>query len=150
MAVSPLLLPAMKSSNPIKFAFPALVLGAFFTPVVAAENDALIARGRYLVEKVAMCADCHSPRGEKGMFIPGKEYTGSPLGFAPTVPMPAWADHAPHIAGLPGYTTEQAIQFFMTGKRPSGVPVRPPMPEFRLNRADAEAMVAYLKSIKPY
>lgn len=117
--------------------------------VLHANPDAAIERGRYLVERVAMCADCHSPRGEKGLFIAGKEYTGSPLGFAPTVPMPAWADTAPLIAGLPNYTTEQAVKFLMTGERPTGVPVRPPMPEYRMSQADAEAVVAYLKSIKP-
>lgn len=138
----------MKPTYLIKLTLLALLGGAFAQTTATAADDAHITRGRYLVENVAMCADCHSPRGEKGRFIAGKEYTGSPLGFAPTVPMPAWADHAPHIAGLPGYTTEQAVRFFMTGERPSGVPVRPPMPAFRLNRADAEAMVAYLKSIK--
>ena len=116
---------------------------------LSSAKDASIERGRYLVEQVAMCADCHSPRGEKGLFITGKEYTGSPLGFAPTVPMPAWADTAPFIAGLPNYTTEQAVTFLMTGKRPTGVPVRPPMPEYRMSQADAEAVVAYLKSVKP-
>lgn len=95
-----------------------------------------------------MCADCHSPRGERGVFIAGKEYTGAPLGFAPTVPMPAWADSAPFIAGLPNYTTEQAVKFFMTGDRPTGIPARPPMPAYRMNQADAEAVVAYLKSLK--
>ena len=114
-----------------------------------AQPDAAIERGRYLVEQVAMCADCHSPRGEKGRFIAGKEYTGAPLGFAPSVPMPAWADTAPLIAGLPNYTSAQAVEFLMTGARPTGVPVRPPMPEYRMNQADAEAVVAYLKSIKP-
>lgn len=119
--------------------------GASFAHANSTES---IQRGRYLVEQVAMCADCHSPRGEKGLFIVGKEYTGSPLGFAPTVPMPAWADTAPLIAGLPNYMTEQAVKFLMTGERPTGVPVRPPMPEYRMSKADAEAVVAYLKSVK--
>ena len=126
-----------------------LFAGAVLCPVVvnAMDETAAIERGRYLVENVGMCADCHSPRGEKGLFIPGKAYTGSPLGFAPTVPMPAWAEEAPLIAGLPNYTSAQAVKFLMTGERPTGIPVRPPMPEYRFNRADAEAMVAYLKSV---
>jgi mono/diheme cytochrome c family protein len=116
----------------------------------ASESDSvLLARGRYLVENVGMCADCHSPRGAKGAFIPGKEFSGSPLGFAPTVPMPAWADTAPYIAGLPNYTNEQAVKFLMTGERPTGAPIRPPMPEYRFNQADAEAIVAYLKTFAP-
>lgn len=126
-----------------------LALACGLGSMVHANPAATIERGRYIVEQVAMCSDCHSPRGETGQFIAGKEYTGSPLGFAPTVPMPAWADTAPLIAGLPNYTTEQAVKFLMTGERPTGVPVRPPMPEYRMSQADAEAVVAYLKSIKP-
>nr|WP_218280320.1 cytochrome c [Verrucomicrobium spinosum] len=37
----------------------------------------------------------------------------------------------------------------MTGKRPSGAPVMPPMPQIRLKRDEAEAVVAYLRSLKP-
>ncbi|MEJ1973604.1 MAG: hypothetical protein WDM96_14425 [Lacunisphaera sp.] len=62
--------------------------------------------------------------------------------------MPAWAPAAPAIAGLEGFTTEQAVKFLMTGERPSGVAPRPPMPEYRMNRDDAQAVVAYLKSLK--
>jgi mono/diheme cytochrome c family protein len=136
----------MNTSLLSKLLFVATVL---FSPIAVQAKDeaAVIERGRYLVENVGMCADCHSPRGEKGLFIPGKAYTGSPLGFAPTVPMPAWAGEAPLIAGLPNYTAAQAVKFLMTGERPTGIPVRPPMPEYRFNRADAEAMVAYLKSV---
>jgi mono/diheme cytochrome c family protein len=122
--------------------------GAVSALAVEADNP-IIDRGRYLVENVGMCADCHSPRGEKGAFIPGKAFTGSPLGFAPAVPMPAWADTAPYIAGLPNYTDEQAVKFLMTGVRPSGVPVRPPMPEYRFNKSDAQAIVTYLRSFAP-
>jgi len=129
--------------------FPLFALACGLGSMLHANPAATVERGRYLVEQVAMCGDCHSPRGEKGLFVAGKEYTGSPLGFAPTVPMPAWADTASYIAGLPNYTTEQAVKFLMTGERPAGVPVRPPMPEYRMNQADAEAVVAYLKSVKP-
>lgn len=126
-----------------------LALACGLGSMLHANPAATVERGRYIVEQVAMCSDCHSPRGETGQFIVGKEHTGSPLGFAPTVPMPAWADSAPYIAGLPNYTTEQAVKFLMTGERPTGVPVRPPMPEYRMTKADAEAVVAYLKSSKP-
>ncbi|MCC6415369.1 MAG: cytochrome C [Opitutaceae bacterium] len=125
-----------------------LGLAASLAGPLHADPSAKIEHGRYLVEQVAMCADCHSPRGEKGAFIVGKEYTGAPLGFAPTVPMPAWADTAPFIAGLPNYTTEQAVKFFVTGERPTGVPVRPPMPEYRMCKEDTEAVVAYLQTVK--
>ena len=107
-----------------------------------------IAHGEYLVKAIGQCGDCHTPMNEKGEFIPGKWLQGKKLDFAPTVPMPVWADTSPNIAGLPGWDHEKAVQFFMTGLAPNGQPARPPMPAYKMNGADAEAVVAYLQSLK--
>lgn len=115
-------------------------------PTAAQKNDPLLARGRYLVEHVGLCADCHSPRNEKGEFVRQLWLKGAPLPFQPTVPMP-WSPAAPVIAGLPSMTEAQGIAFLQTGKRPDGSTPLPPMPEFRFNQADASAVVAYLKSL---
>ena len=104
-----------------------------------------VSRGKYIVEQVALCVDCHSPRTEAGAFDMDRWLQGSPLPFVPTVSMP-WTDVAPPIAGLPGYTREQGIHFFMTGERPTKTPVLPPMPAFRMDRSDAEAVTDYLLS----
>lgn len=111
---------------------------------------ARLERGRYLVYRSGMCIDCHSPRDEKGGFIESKHLTGAPLGFGPTVPMP-WMPAAPGIAGLPaGFTQEDTVHFLMTGERPNGrPPPLPPMPSYRFDRADAEAIAAYLASVAP-
>lgn len=106
----------------------------------------LIARGRHLVENIAMCADCHAQRLPTGEFDPNLYLLGGPLSFKPVADMP-WNPIAPPIAGLPGYTDAQAIEFFTTGKRPSGVPLLPPMPSYRFTRPEAEAVVAYLRSL---
>ena len=90
-----------------------------------------IAHGEYLVKAIGQCGDCHTPMNEKGEFIPGKWLQGKKLEFAPTVPMPVWADTSPNIAGLPGWDHEKAVQFFMTGLAPNGQPARPPMPHTR-------------------
>lgn len=112
-------------------------------------NAAMVKRGEYLVHGVGMCVDCHSPRGEGGAFVADRHLSGSPLPFAPTVPMPAWAATAPSIAGLPvGWTDEAMVRFLTTGERPNNMPpTRPPMPPYRLNRADAEAVTAYLRTL---
>ena len=107
-----------------------------------------IAHGEYLVKAIGQCGDCHTPMNEKGEFVPGKWLQGKKLDFAATVPMPVWADTSPNIAGLPGWDREKAVQFFMTGLAPNGQPARPPMPMYKMNRADAEAVVAYLQSLK--
>jgi mono/diheme cytochrome c family protein len=107
-----------------------------------------IAHGQYLVKGMAGCADCHTPMNEKGEFIQEKWLQGAKLFFAPIAPIPNWADTSPNIAGLQGWDHEKAIQFLMTGLAPNGQPARPPMPQYHMNRADAEAVVAYLESLK--
>ncbi len=109
---------------------------------------AQIAHGEYLVKAVGQCADCHTPMNEKGEPIPDKWLQGKKLEFAPTVPMPVWADTSPNIAGLPGWDHAKAVRFFMTGLAPNGQPARPPMPQYHMNKTDAEAVVAYLESLK--
>lgn len=126
-----------------------VVLGMVFSSSAATPQAAKIARGKYLVEDVAMCGDCHSPHDEKGEPVPGKVLRGSALIFKPTIPMPVWADKTPNLAGLPGWEEDAAVKFLMTGLAYNDLPGRPPMPQYRLNREDAEAVVAYLKSLTP-
>lgn len=125
------------------------ILGVGFLSFAAPPPSAAkIARGKYIVENVARCGDCHSPLDEKGEPVPGKELKGSVLSFKPLVPMPVWADKAPNIAGLRGWTDDAAVKFMMTGIAYNDLPARPPMPQYRLNQEDAAAVVAYLKSLK--
>ncbi len=129
-----------------------LVAGALaprIRPALAAQpkaTPATIERGRYLVEGIGMCADCHSPRLETGAFDRSRWLMGALLPFAPSVPMPAWAPAAPSIAGLENYTDEEAVKLLMTGMTPLESGLRPPMPEYRMNAEDAAAVVAYLRA----
>jgi mono/diheme cytochrome c family protein len=114
-----------------------------------APSAATLAHGKYLVENVAGCNDCHTPQNDKGEPIQAQYLQGAELPFKPTVPMPVWADKSTNIAGLPGWEKDAAIKFLMTGIAPNGLPARPPMPQFKLNLQDATAVVAYLQSLKP-
>lgn len=118
------------------------------TASAALADAATVARGRYLVEQVGMCSDCHSARDPKGQIVKATALQGSQLAFKPLVEMP-WADVAPGIAGMPsGWTKPQLVTFLQSGKRPDGSMPRPPMPEFRFNKADATAVADYLASLK--
>ena len=134
-----------------RFALLALFVTALWCmPRSAAEEPAAnLARGKYLVENVARCGDCHSPKNEKGEPIPGKELRGAPLFFKPASPVPDWSAQAPNIAGLRAYEDAAAVKFLMTGIAYNDLPPRPPMPQYHLNKDDAEAIVAYLKSLSP-
>ena len=107
-----------------------------------------VTRGKYLVEQVAMCVQCHTPRNASGQLLLTRYLQGA----AVLVPAPAnfqieWAYKAPAIAGLPGYTRQEGIQLLMDGMTPDRRTPKAPMPKFRLTRPDAEAVVDYLKSL---
>jgi mono/diheme cytochrome c family protein len=135
----------------IPIAVVTLALLAVAASVVAGEpapkSKGAIARGKYIVEGVGMCTDCHSPRNEKGEFIRERWLQGAPLEFKNTVPMPKWAEAAPPIAGLPGWTEAQVVTLLTTGKDQKGEPADPPMPQYRMTREDATAVAAYLGSL---
>ena len=114
-----------------------------------ASGSSKLERGKYLVEQVGMCGDCHTPHNEKGEPIQEKTLQGTMLPFKPTVPMPIWAEKSPNIAGLPGWEDKDAIRFLMTGIAYNDLPARPPMPQYRFNQEDAAAIMAYLRSLGP-
>lgn len=139
-----------------KALFAVTALALLLNPIFAQQKSkphlpsaATLVRGKYLVEDVGLCGDCHTPHNEKGEPIKKKWLQGAPLDFKPTVAMPVWADQASGIAGLPGWDRDAAIKFMMTGLASNGLPARPPMPQFRFNVQDAQAIVAYLKSLQP-
>lgn len=105
-------------------------------------------RGRYLVEQVAMCQECHTPRDAQGGLDRGRWLRGGPVFYRPATPVKGWADKAPAIAGLPGWLNDADVIHLLTrGARADGTVPRPPMKQFHLNETDARAMVAYLRSL---
>jgi len=115
----------------------------------SAGGSADIARGKYLVEQVSLCGDCHTPHNEKGEPIQAQLLKGATVPYKPAVPTPVFADKAPNIAGLRGWEEADAIKFFMTGIAYNDLPARPPMPQYRFSKEDAAAVTAYLKSLSP-
>jgi len=104
----------------------------------AAPSD--VARGQYLVVNAGQCSDCH------GEGLKGAPLMFSPKGLPPGVP---FQDAAPNITGLTMFADDaQAVTFLTTGVLPNGQHARPPMPQYRFNAADAQAIVAYLRSLK--
>jgi mono/diheme cytochrome c family protein len=107
-----------------------------------------ISRGKYLVERVAMCVQCHTPRSQTGELLETRYLQGGPVPVsAPPNFRIDWAYKAPAIAGLPGYTIQDGIKLLTEGITPDGRIPKSPMPKFRLTRGDAEAVVSYLKSL---
>ena len=107
----------------------------------------LIARGKYIVEGVAACGDCHTPRNRDGDIDRTKWLSGAPVFYEPAQRVPGWAISAPRIAGLPPGRDAEIITLLITATWRDGKAPRPPMPRFHMKREDAEAVVAYLKSL---
>jgi mono/diheme cytochrome c family protein len=127
-------------------AFGVLLMGACAQQPAAPTPEQVIARGEYLVTAIGGCNDCHTPMTPQGPDM-AQALQGATLIFAPTVQIP-WAPVAPPLAGGPaGYSDEQFASFLQTGRRPDGSMTLPPMPQFRLNENDAQAVVAYIKTL---
>lgn len=113
----------------------------------AAAAPADLARGAYIVEEVAQCGRCHSPVDSAGERDQTRWLVGGALDVAPTVAKENWAMIAPRLAGNPPGTAEQFITLMTTGISRNGRPMRRPMPQFHMTQTDAEAVLAYLKSL---
>jgi mono/diheme cytochrome c family protein len=141
----------MKQPLPSSLSLGVLVVGITLVAATRhqaeAGTDQLTARGKYLVENVCKCADCHTPMTATGEPDLTRWLMGSTLIFTPKAPIPHWVDAAPAIAGLPGWQDQDAVALLMTGNRPDGTPLNPPMPQFRFAKDDARAVVAYLRSL---
>jgi mono/diheme cytochrome c family protein len=106
-----------------------------------------VERGRYIVENVAMCELCHTPRDEKGEPIKSKWLKGGPTQLRASYPSARWAVVEPKIGGGPPGSDSDFIRLLTTGISRNGNTLAPPMPPFRMTRSDAEAVLAYLKSL---
>ena len=104
--------------------------------------------GRYLVEQIAHCVECHSPRDENGNIIEAREFDGGPIPFKP--PWPGeWAFRAPRNRGLPGYDDGQAMRLLTQGAiGREGQQLKPPMPRFHMSRQDAADVIVYMRSLR--
>jgi hypothetical protein len=115
---------------------------------LAAGPERDVSRGGYLVNRVAMCVQCHSPRDASGELDATRLFKGAPIPVRSPFPGQIWAFSAPAISGLPGWSDADAMRLLTIGRRPNGYAPKPPMPPFRLSYADAEAVIAFFRSLR--
>lgn len=106
-----------------------------------------IDRGKYLVEQVAECFECHTPRKANGDLETDQWLQGATTWIKPVAPIQPWAERAPALAGLPGMSDEQMERVLEKGTGPEGEALRPPMHIYHMNPNDAKAIIAYLRSL---
>lgn len=106
-------------------------------------------RGKYIVDNIAMCSQCHTPRDSQGGADRSRWLEGSAVWLKPAEPVENWPLQAPRIAGNPPGTNAEMVKLLTTGIWRDGKYLRPPMPQFRMTVDDAQAVVGYLKSLQP-
>ncbi|MGB8522768.1 MAG: c-type cytochrome [Candidatus Acidiferrales bacterium] len=134
--------------------FAGAVIASTKTPKQAASssssaNPSQVKRGRYLVEEVARCTECHTPRDSQGNLDNSRALQGAPVWIVPVHPDHNWSQQAPPLAGFAAYTDSDGVDILEKGRGPNGEVIRPPMHIYHLNHEDAVAIIAYLKSVPP-
>lgn len=118
---------------------------------LAAPAAADIERGRYLVEALTACDNCHTPRGPDG-YVREKRFSGGPQTFNG----PNYSVRGPNISsdaasGIGVWSDDAVKAAIVAGIGPDGR-LAPAMPSeyYRiLTMRDLEAVVAYLREAAP-
>jgi mono/diheme cytochrome c family protein len=137
----------MPSGRRFVIPFAALLMAALGAPAGA---ETKLERGRYLVQSIVACGNCHTPQGPNGPQ-PGMELAGG-LKIDDKVFSAYTANLTPdRETGIGGWTDAQIASAIREGKRPDGSIIGPPMPVglYRgLSDNDVAAIIAYLRSVK--
>ena len=130
-----------------------LLLSLTVLSVAIFAQDEKVTRGKYLVEEVARCQDCHTPHlMGSGEIVKSAWLKGATLDFVPVNQPPNWHPKTPDITSASPlwarWGDDGMVKFLETGKNPRGNKADPPMPAYNLSHEDALAVVAFLKSLK--
>ncbi|MDH0864150.1 c-type cytochrome [Mitsuaria sp. GD03876] len=115
----------------------------------ASGAEALAARGRYLVQAVGHCAECHAPRNRLGALEDATGLRGGWVGVQGWI-APSLAD--PKAAGVQDWTEAEVSQWLRAGWSPRGAALGPMADVVaeslqHLSEDDARAMAAYLHGL---
>jgi mono/diheme cytochrome c family protein len=125
---------------------------AMTTSSFAQDQQAAVARGRYLVTGPAACGNCHTPVNadrspRTDMFLAGGQRFDSPVFTAYSRNLTPDKD-----TGIGAWTDEQVVRAMREGVSREGQTLGPPMPVpvyHNMADDDARAIVAFLRTVKP-
>lgn len=137
-------------------------LFATYPAIAAAEGISVtstperVARGKYMFEHVAICVDCHSERDFKklaGPIVDGTDGKGGEAFTRDLMDLPG-DFYARNItpAGIGDWTDGEVLRAITAGVNKRGDALFPLMPYLnygRMDREDAESIVAYMRTLKP-
>jgi mono/diheme cytochrome c family protein len=128
------------------------MLAAGAVTQAGAQAPGSIERGRYLMQTVVACGNCHFQRGPKGEPLPDKGLSGGMLFDEPPFKARASNITPDPETGIGRWTDAQLAKAIREGIRPDGSVIGPPMPvEFYRHMADDDlaAIIAYLRAQPP-
>ena len=116
----------------------------------AADQEALVARGDYLVNSIVACGNCHTPRDADARSIGEMHLAG-----AFQVDRAEFTAYSPNITpdhetGIGAWSDEEIMRAIREGVRRDGTIIGPPMPirAYReMSDSDVRAIVAYLRQV---
>src|SRR5260221_2078862 len=130
------------------------VLAAAIT--AAATNvhaQAPLERGKYLVEGILTCGNCHTPRGPKGVLDTANRHAGGPQVWETAEYRVRPSNITPDKdSGIGGRGAAQGTAAMRDRKRPNGQQISPqmPYPFYKIfTPADPDAVGSYVQSIPP-
>jgi mono/diheme cytochrome c family protein len=127
----------------------AALMAAVAVGPAAAETP--VERGRYLVNGIMACGNCHTPMGPQGP-VPGMALAGGLVIEEPVFTAVGSNITPDKATGIGNWTDAQIGAAIREGKRPDGSLIGPPMPIglYRgLSDSDLAAVIAYLRTVKP-
>jgi mono/diheme cytochrome c family protein len=113
--------------------------------------ETAVERGRYIVEVIGACGNCHTPQGPEGPDESHHLAGGTPIAEPGMVAIPR--NITPDLeTGIGAWTDAQIIRAIREGVRPDGRVLGPPMPfgmYRQISDRDVAAIVAYLRTVEP-
>ena len=129
----------------------ALVVSALLA-ASSAFAQAPVERGKYLVNTIMTCQNCHTPKGERGAPIYERDLSSGLSWDEPPFKVTASNITQDKETGIGSWTDAQIKTALRKGQRPNGVQLAAIMPyDFYeiLTDRDLNAIVAYLRTVKP-
>jgi len=133
----------------------AVVAGIILSAVLSASAFAETPRerGSYLVNTIAACGNCHTPKTAAGKAIRAKDLAGGLEWDDPDIGHVVVPNITPDLeTGIGKWSAADIVAALRNGKRPDGTIIGPPMPIAvyrQLSDQDALAIAEYLRSIRP-
>ena len=129
-----------------------LFAAALLASTGGAFAQAPIERGKYLVNTILTCQNCHTPKGERGAPVFERDLSSGLSWDEPPFKVTASNITQDKDTGIGSWSDADIRKALQKGERPNGVRLAAIMPsDFYeiLTPGDLNAIVAYLRTVKP-